>query len=268
MDFIKTIFNIKTNTKNKINKKINTWTACHIDTKYKIVLLYQLIESLMLNNIRKCYVSISFHNKFTMDERYSILNTITLYIRKMNKIYTDSYIILYVDIEKEMSQFEHLNKLFRNFRGKRTEKIIFIDDDDILLSVPKEYLKYNIVAGIQYWPINTQEDDETYKKNYNEIKSLIPTFKNKWKKLTDFSGYMCRYKDLILYFTQIRIKESKLINITNYEKLTKAYNSMEDIIFMKYLDNKGAHYIDTPFIFHRIWQTDDRQIQTWKQNLI
>jgi len=267
MDFIKSMFKLKSTYNTSTIHKIKTWTACHIDTKYKLVLLYQMLESLMINNIRKCYVSISFKKEFTKEEKLEILNHLSLCIRKLYGRYPDCYIITYFDIEREMTQFEHLDKLFRTYVGNKKSKIMFIDDDDILLSVPRDYKKYKIIAGKQYWPINTQEEDETYHKNFTEITKLLPEYESKWKKLTDFSGYMCRYKDLIKYFTEIRINELAMIKRINNEKLIKTFNSLEDIQFMKYLDMNDAHYFDEPFIFHRIWRTDDRPVQTWKKNM-
>ena len=199
-------------------------------------------------------------------------NGVNNFIKKLKIRFPDAKIYTHYNFDKEMSQFEHLNYLYRNFSGKGDDKIMFIDDDDILLSLPEEYLTKDIVQGIQYIPISTTSLDKTYEKNLAQIKEVSSEFSSMWKIDCDFSGYMCRYQDLVEYFTKIRVDRQKEIYHAEIDKvklckLINAYKSLEDTEFMNYLDSKKTHCPEIPFIFRRLWQADDRDRQTWLSNL-
>jgi len=252
---------------------IRAWCASHIDSKYKPVLINQMIESLLVNNINYCEISVSFKQTYSEEEINYMINGINNFIRKLKIRFPNCKILTHYNKIEELSQFEHLNNLYKNFIGKGEDKIMFIDDDDILLRLPEEYLTENIVQGIQYIPVNTTIEDLTYKKNLSEILETSKIYASRWTVDNDFSGYMCRYQDLIEYFTMIRVQRIQEfhINIIDKFKLKKiitAYRALEDIEFMNYLDSKGTIQVNkkNPFIFRRIWQAEDRDMQTWKKN--
>jgi hypothetical protein len=251
---------------------IRAWCASHIDSKYKPVLINQMLESLLINNITNCEISISFKQTYTDEEINYIINGINNFIKKLKTRFSIFKITTHYNVIDELSQFEHLNILYKNFSGKGNDKIMFIDDDDILLKLPEEYLTNDIVKGIQYIPINTSAEDLTYKKNVNEILETSEIFSSRWTIDTDFSGYMCRYQDLVEYFTMIRLNRLKQFNTNvpdrvKLQQIITAINSLEDIEFMNYLDDSGAIKTQQPFIFRRLWQAEDREIPTWKSKL-
>ena len=250
---------------------IRAWCASHIDSKYKPILINQMLESLAINNINNCEISISFKQTYSEEEKTYMINGINGFIKKLKVRFPNLSVLTYIDIVEELTQFQHLNRLYKAFAGKGSDKIMFIDDDDILLRLPEEYLTENIVQGIQYIPINTSDEDLTYKKNYNEILETAKTYSTRWTVDCDFSGYMCRYQDLIEYFTMIRVNKlynfHKIIDKEKKEVLLAGYGALEDTEFMNYLDNLGAIKLDTPFIFRRLWQAEDRNMQTWKLKL-
>jgi len=47
---------------------IRAWCASHIDSKYKPILINQMIESLLINNINHCEISISFSQLYSEEE--------------------------------------------------------------------------------------------------------------------------------------------------------------------------------------------------------
>jgi hypothetical protein len=251
---------------------IRAWCASHIDSKYKPVLINQMLESLAINNINNCEISISFKQTYSVKEKTDMINGINSFIKKLKVRFPKLSVLTYIDMTEELTQFEHLKRLYKVFAGKSTDKIMFIDDDDILLSLPKEYISKDIVQGIQYIPINTCDKDLTYKKNHTDILETAQTYATLWTIDCDFSGYMCRYQDLIEYFTMIRVKRIHDLhtNVVDEEKrkiLLTGYGAFEDTEFMDYLDNLGAIHVDKPFMFRRLWQADDRDMQLWKIKL-
>ena len=144
--------------------------ASHIDTKYKPIFIDMMLESLLVNNIMQCDISISFKQTYEYNEKRYMTNGVNNFIKKLKIRFPDAKIYTHYNFDKEMSQFEHFNYLYHNFTGTADDKIMFIDDDDILLRLPDEYLTKNIVQGYQYIPINTTDYDGTYEKNLEEIK--------------------------------------------------------------------------------------------------
>ena len=250
---------------------IRAWCASHIDSKYKPVLINQMLESLAINNINNCEISISFKQTYSEEEKTYMINGINGFIKKLKVRFPKLSVLTYIDMTEELTQFEHLNRLYKVFAGKGTDKIMFIDDDDILLRLPEEYLTENIVQGIQYIPINTSDEDLTYKKNHTDILETAQTYATRWTIDCDFSGYMCRYQDLIEYFTMIRVKKlydfNKIVDEEKRKILLAGYGALEDTEFMNYLDSIGAVHVENPFVFRRLWQAEDRDMQTWKKNL-
>ena len=255
-----------------MSNNIRAWCASHIDTKHKPILINMMIESLLVNSIMRCDISISFNQKYNREEKNYMMNGINNFVRKLKIRFPDAKLYTYYNFDKEMSQFEHLNYLYRNFMGTADDKIMFIDDDDILLRLPDEYLTHNIVQGYQYLPISTKDYDGTYEKNLEQIQETAKEFSDLWRKDLDFSGYMCRYHDLVEYFTVTRIQRIKDFHLkvtdeVNLKQLLVAHRSLEDTEFMNYLDSKKAQRPEIPFIFRRLWQADDRDRQTWLSNL-
>lgn len=242
-----------------------SWTASHIDTKYKPILLKQMIESLLINKIKNIIISISFDEKYELNEINYMKKHINIMNDNLSNTYEESEI--YIEYQNTpLTQFEHLQYIYNNYNFNDDDIILFMDDDDILLELPKDYDKYDGVMGYQYSPIDTCEFDETYTKDINEIINCKDIFEEQWNKVEDFSGYMSRYNFLHHYFIITRNEMYEEANNIG-QKYINSLKAMEDIKFMKYLDNFIDYKYDKPFVFHRIWNTDDRHIKTWQRML-
>ena len=247
---------------------ISSFTACHIDTIGKIPLLSNMIESLLINKINNIYISFSFKNTF-FDGRTEIRFQIRQIVNKLKNKYTSSKIYLFWQNKQDWFQFDHLNYIYDNYMGKNTDRILFIDDDDLLLNLPKTTAN---IRGYQYLS-DTYLTDDTYKMDYFELSSKINWFykyftKLSFKNINDFSGYICSYENLHEFFKLWKIKKKDYDNSSQITKnITRPIIMMTDIQFMDYLDLLDCSTPSTPFIFHRVWVATDRTNSTWRESL-
>jgi hypothetical protein len=141
------------------------------------------------------------------------------------------------------------------------DKIIFCDDDDIMLKIPPIY-EYDVISGFQY-VTGFVEDEEN---DFNDYEKIIELTKspniNFWRKVDDFSGYACNYKLFKEFF------ELNRFNFIDQSRFNIFSLQLIDLKFMKYLDNFNANKPTLPFIYHRIWNVKDRPTQQWIQNCI
>ena len=56
-----------------MNNNIRAWCASHIDSKYKPVLINQMLESLAINNINKCEISFYFKQTYSEEQKQYII---------------------------------------------------------------------------------------------------------------------------------------------------------------------------------------------------
>jgi hypothetical protein len=227
-------------------------TASHYDCNIKSLMLDYTIESLLLNNIDMCLISISFNN----EEHY--LNNKNK-IDELSEKYKDK-IKVYIQLKKYF-QFQHLEFLCQEMSSfvNTNDKILFCDDDDIILELPK-IDGYEVISGIHFLS-GFEENDKTGFSNYIQIKELINSENVKfWNTVNDFSGYICSYEIFSNFF-----KMNKF-NFNNSSKLEMMSHQLIDTKFMTYLDSFNVCKESKPFVYHRIWSTQDRQMQQWLQN--
>lgn len=259
---------------------IHSMTASHIDSMVRPYLFIKMLDSLVKNGIDYINISMSFDNKFNTIEKNNIIQYLKKKISLIEIEYPIICINIYYHVNREMTQFEHLQYLYDNnqlINNKYTYEInhycLFIDDDDLLLRIPDEILYYSILCGIAYCPSSSCNYDKTEKMTYNEILNIEDKYKDIWKLWNDFSGYLCQLRYLVNYFTRLRklkLDEINKINLENnkkYKKCLALFNSLEDIDFMNYLDNMNSFIKIKPFIFHRLWCADDLTQKTWLKRI-
>lgn len=228
-------------------------TASHFDCKIKPIILDYTIESLIINQVDKCLVSMSFESEeHYLENKQTINNLIEKYSDKL-KIY----------IQKgKLFQFQHLeflcNKMVDFVRDD--DKVIFCDDDDIIIRLP-DIKSHKVISGIQYITGFTEDEKSGYS-DFHKIKEYKNSSNQKyWNIVTDFSGYICSYKIFSNFFKVHNLNFQK-----NNTKLELMSFQLIDTTFMRYLDNFDVYKESKPFVYHRIWTTHDRQIQQWLQN--
>lgn len=229
-------------------------TASHYDCNIKGKILDYTIESLLKNSIEQCLISISFD-----DEAHYIKNkeSVDFLIKKY-----DNKVKIYIQ-HKRFFQFQHLEFLcneMKNF-SNLDDKILFCDDDDILLNLP-QIDNYEVISGIQYLS-NLNEVELTGYYDNNQILELLKSEESKLQIVDDFSGYVCSYKIFEDFF-----KINKFNFTGNLSKLEIMKFQLIDTTFMDYLDNLNSHKLEKPFVYHRIWKTHDRQKQMWLNTII
>lgn len=234
---------------------IYSLTASLYDYNNKYLLIDYMIHSCLSNSINKCFISISF---FNLESLYKYQKYIDILINK----YKDK-IFIYTHIYK-MTQFEQLlflsDFLYSNKYIDPIDKILFIDDDDLLLHLPDIHSN-NIIPGWQYLSPFVETDFTKFfiKK---EIINMAPCWDN-WRIVNDFSGYICSFQDLLDFFI------THHFNFTTTDPVEKFLLNLIDTQFMNFLDKKleGPQSIlgrRKPFIFHRIWSVKERPISTWR----
>lgn len=220
-------------------------TASHYDYENKYLLIDYMIGSCLSNSINSCYISISFNNKkeYTKYEKY---------IKLLQNKYKEK-LKLFLHFT-QLLQFQHYEFLSDKLYIDDTDRILFIDDDDLLLTKPPDY---NIVPGMQYLS-NIIETDFTKFYMKHEIPELIKI--HKFRIVNDFSGYICTYsifKDFFKKYT---------FNFDYKSDLLKKFQlNLIDCTFMTYIDDLITiqNKIE-PFIFHRIWSVPERKISSWR----
>lgn len=230
-------------------------TASHYDCSVKHILLKYTIESLVKNDIDICLLSISFNSEQHYLKYKSKIDYIkTLYGNKIE---------IYVHYSK-LYQFQHLQHLCKIMCEfvMPTDKILFCDDDDLLITLPLVN-KYDTIAGFQYLLPFSETNPDAFIDHAKFIKLLKNDKQIDWKKVNDFSGYICKYELLHKFF------ELNSFNFSSRKKLDIFNFQIIDTKFMNFLDNTKPYTPPEPFIYHRCWSIfSERPIQQWRQNYL
>jgi hypothetical protein len=115
-----------------------------------------------------------------------------------------------------------------------TDKVIVLDDDDLLLAIPEG----NLVQGNHWFP-------KRMSKELADIDHTFVQFEETCDTINDFSGYTMPGKTFRKYF----------------DTLPNLRNKFEDCRFTNFLDSEGAVENPTPFVFRRIWANP----RSWKR---
>lgn len=210
-------------------------TASHLDCHHRITLLKECINTTkVFNGIH--YISVSKNDDINIGDSFDIYNN-------------DPNVKIFFHNERK-SQFEHLNFILMNIINRDdlddNGLITFLDDDDILLSLPNKECQ-----GVQYL-VNDQE----YRNHLHKKDEINRLFK---EIVIDFSGYTLNVKNVYNYFNNRKPK----IFIPELRILQNAAVNMEDITFMKYSDkiikDKNDNLDTKPFVIHRLWDNP----QSW-----
>lgn len=230
--------------------KTYSWTASHVESNGRLETLGLMIDSVKSNGADHVWISLSYDPSFKL--------AVIDFVKK--------YDVTFFLQDVKMKQFDHLAFLFGRFNGTDRDSIIFIDDDDLYLR-PIKWIDKTII-GLQYIPIETSDEDNTFAMSYKEILAIEPEWKDKWSKEIDFSGYQTQFSNVKTYFSKRVAKEIKPLS-DEYkeleEKLNKIMGNIEDIEFMKFLDSLPNTYLPSvPIVFHRIWEDVEKgNVKTW-----
>ena len=204
------------------NSNLEVWTACHIDHKIRFKYLRQMIESAhkYINNVI-VRVSLSYDKQLITEldvqrELEPIKNKALIYIHKT-----------------KMKQIDHLIHIKNNCTPAKNAWILFMDDDDLILSeYPKQL--HQCIIGKHQSMIGLQ---------------ILPDGKIK----ADFSGYTAQY-EVVNSILDHALNEAKKSNIV----------SIADLTIQTSLHDLNSYMPGKPIVFRRIWNNP----QTWKQDML
>lgn len=181
------------------------WTAC-IGTYERLQSLKEMIQS-----VKRVYPSAIFG----------------VSISQTNIQFKEEENVYILQQERKCSQFEHLSLLNERFNdwNMNDTYVLFMDDDDILLSSPE--IEGKSILGYQYIPTDislmTIDDLHQYPDKY-----IIDD---------DFSGTLVPLSIVREYF--------HLYNREEYG------SSLEDIRFMQFIEDKGVQEVKQPYVLRR-----------------
>ena len=198
-------------------------TASHIDCEERKGFLKKAINSVLLLNVSKHFISLSTKEGIVAPKKEELSND-----ERLEIIYS----------EKRLFQFDHIERLLSKINDD--DKVIMLDDDDLLLEIPKE----DIVKGQQWIPFLSQRPS----KELEQADHTFP-FEKVCEKISDLSGYTMTGSILKEYFAQREFPASGILG----EKLDNMFKNLEDCRFMNFIDMKGAVKPEKPFVFRRIW---------------
>jgi len=158
---------------NLINK-MEVWTASYIDCHDRFLVLQECIQSVHNLGLPH-FVSISLHNH-DMTE-----------IKALTNCFPRLCIFTHDD---RLRQFEHFSHLLSVSKSDDATTIIFLDDDDILVGIPKKGFRAKQYSSY-YW-------------NTNTIYQPYHPFDEKSHTLYDFSGNTCTQHQLRLFINNMR----------------------------------------------------------------
>jgi len=204
------------------------WTAAHIGTKTLLDEFRMMIESVnkVCHNL-PIYVSAS-----------------GLPIEDFETVITPNVHFIYSSERK--LQFEHLNTIYRTFEFDPDDSILFVDSDDMLLSIP---MKKAVRGGS--WQLQMGISDTI---NYDDLLYLLADGVCPFRIIHDFTGYKVPYKWVKEYFEYEHSKNNQSL-----------IAPLEDISFMQFMDAKGATILSIPHTYYRIHP--HRGVPLWAQDI-
>lgn len=210
------------------------WIASHMNTYERLEKFKQCIQSLFRlysnNNSFKIVISMSFENDSFKEQVLNFLDkSITIYCH-----------------ETKLHQFSHYYYLWSIKRYEKNHRIMFMDDDDLLIDFPPEFNTQFSVSSNQYLCDHTSTYNELINNNLSEYDTD-----------RDFSGYSCFLNQLDNYFTN------------EHHKLHEIERNFEDIHFMRYIDAlEGNLQARVPYIFHRYTGHGDNWVPKFYDDVI
>ena len=193
---------------------VTVWTASHIDVPDRWFTLKECVESVAKLNLPH-FVSLSS----SIDLPDEIKSPLLTVIRH----------------DEEKSQFGHLRFLDGTFSGSENDYILFMDDDDVLIELPKEITTRRSVQYIAHGNyINTRQCQDFMPYREGDMLS------------NDFSGTITTVK----YFRNVPPCPA---------------NILPDIFFMVSIGNSFPD--DHPYVFRRFWNPFSGYRHHWQKSL-
>lgn len=148
--------------------------------------------------------------------------------------------------DEKLYQFDHLAKIIYRYDFSPDDRLMIVDDDDLVLSLPN-WKEHRVIQGIQYVPKDGLDADFVEGITITNFHNI----KDQCRVVDDLSGYIAPFSIVWIYFENrgsISSRKSKSITLSH----------IEDTQYMDFLDSKIPHK-PIPFIFHKLWG----DLSTW-----
>ena len=227
---------------------INIWICSVITSKTNLFYLYNAIVSIIIQTAKPRLV-LSIYSTVPLDSIYKLLAN-----------YNNSDIIVRTS---PLSQFEHIKSLVETQNLADEEFVVFCDDDDLILELPKElnsdingFVGYQFIGQDIKGNIIPGQEDATIV----SVGNLIRQYHSTMIWADDFSGTSIRFKYLKQYFNTVHLTIPKVVR------------QLEDTDLMKFIEDKVPNTINfvknkretaVPFVFHRLKSNGSM----WQSNL-
>ena len=197
---------------------MEVWTVSHCTTNQQFNYLKECINSVLTLGIPH-KVSVSGLSEKDRDILKSVLG---------NNVYF---------LEEKTAQIDHIYNILNHNTSSLNTKIMFLDDDDMLINIPNQ--DYQRMKGIQ---VLYEVLDDDYIK-LDTFRTTDLTLVHRDRIIIDFSGYMCLKRDIIKFRNTVKIR----------------VKCMADLDLMDYIDSLNPVELTTPFIAHRLWRDNGQK---------
>jgi len=162
------------------------------------------------------------------------------------------------NISDNVAHFDNFHFINDTSRFNDNDRIIFMHNDDLLISIPDEVFQKDVMQGKYYVSEKTVYEGEGSDGQISSIQQVLEDehkLSDTWMISIDFSGYIVKYSVVTKYFDERNQKDPK-----EHDKL----RTLEDIIFMKFADNYNPSNPPKPTVFHRKFPGQD----SWKDQTL
>ena len=217
------------------------FTASHIDCAERLTHIRRMIDSVRSINLPHSITSLRHY--ISMSSNFPIKDNWLSHFPKAQCHYHLE--IMYKS--KRLCQFDHLQSLFEHVEPYDHDLIMFMDDDDLLLSFPALALA-GPVRGFQWIPYDDNVPDMA------QINHEYDGYAKTCYSGVDFSGYTMKSYLAKTYFDK-RCRDNYCGEPgTELHELRSIAKNLEDCPFMHFSDDNDAIAPDMPFVFHRLWE--------------
>lgn len=240
--------------------KKHSFFVSFINSYAKPDLMKFCAESIAKVGFDSIHISICFHTIYTNDQIVELKSMIKNKLNDIRAKYPLTIIDTYIHKGPLLSIFDYFKIIVSSTEEKQqihdNDKILIMNGDDMILKYEKEFDNHDFIAGYNFIS-NRIEDNDTDKMNIHELINSIDTRIEYWDQIIEYGGSIIPYWFIKFYL--FNILENERILTSNYPYQTKKkLIVLEKTDFLRELRHQNQYIPNEPFIFHRLWETNDK----------